>query len=544
MKGMTAKLQWLALVLPLLGCTGKIESPQLVESPQLSGTSCDPNLVQPGNSPIRRLTRGQYNDTVHDLLDDTSAPGNRFPEEEVALGFTNNADSQSVSVVLIEQYESAAIDLATTAVTGNLPALLGCDPAAQGEDACVRAFLPRFGLRAYRRPLEQAEVDRLVGFYATSKQAWDFKTAVQLTLQAMLQSPHFLYRVEIPTAEAISRPSGYEMASRLSYLFWSSMPDAALLEAAGAHQLETPEAILAQAQRLLKDPRANQPVSTFFAEWLELDKLGRAEKDATLFPQFTPTVRALLRKETELFVSDLVFNGGNVKTLLVADYSWLNKDLATYYGVRGPSTATFEKVKLSAEQRAGILTHGSVMASHAKSNQTSPVARGVFVREKLLCSSPPPPPPNIKISVPPVDPTLSTRDRFAQHRTDPACSGCHALMEPIGFGFEHYDPVGRWRETEGAIAIDDRGEVVRAGDATGTFEGARGLATRLSQSVEVEHCVVRQLFRYSSGRGESDNDLCTLAKLNQAFAQSGADFKSLLTALTQTDAFLYRTNEP
>jgi Protein of unknown function (DUF1592)/Protein of unknown function (DUF1588)/Protein of unknown function (DUF1587)/Protein of unknown function (DUF1595)/Protein of unknown function (DUF1585) len=496
--------------------------------------------AQPGASPLRRLNRVEYNNTVRDLLNDATGPASQFPDEEIALGFTNNADAQSVSGLLIEGYESAASSLATAAIA-NLPKLLACDPAAAGEDKCVRDFLPVFGQKAYRRPLDAGEVDRLFAFYTTSKQSYDFPTAVRLTVQAILEMPQFIYRVEVSGAQTVSKPTGYEIASRLSYLMWGSMPDAALFDAAATGKLDTAEGIRAQAERLLASPHAQQSVATFFAQWMDLDRLGKVDKDATIFPKFTKDMRGLLRKETELFVDDVVFgSAGGMNALLLGNYTFMNKDLAAFYGKTGPAGATFEKVMLDSTRQTGFLTQAGLLAASAKVNQTSPVQRGLFVREKLLCNPPPPPPANVNATPPALDPTLSTRQRFAAHSANAACAGCHSLMDPLGLGFEHFDGEGLWRDSEAGKPIDATGKVNNTSDIDGPFDGAVELAGKLSKSTDVEACMVKQWFRFGYGRSEADVDQCTLEALNKVFLSG--DFKQLLLALTQADSFLYRTN--
>jgi photosystem II stability/assembly factor-like uncharacterized protein len=257
-------------------------------------------------------------------LNDSSAPATQFPGEEVVLGFDNNADQQRISALLVEGYQSAALAL-SKAATLDLPALLACDPASQGEDACVAGFVNDFGLRAYRRPLAAEETSRLLAFYAKSKVAFDFPTAVRLLLQAMLQSPHFLYRVETqgtPVSATVVKVSGYQLASRLSYLLWSSTPDLPLLKAAAAGTLDTPEGIKSQAERMLADRRAKRAVASFFAQWLDFEKiakLGNSDKNAAVFATFTPGVASLLRREAELFVDDVFFSGGDVSTLAIRE---------------------------------------------------------------------------------------------------------------------------------------------------------------------------------------------------------------------------------
>jgi hypothetical protein len=501
--------------------------------------------AQPGPTPIRRLTRHEYDHTVEDLLGDASAPARDFTDEEVGLGYTNNADVQTVSDLLAEQYETAALQLAARATEPSmLGNLLGCDAAALGQDACARSFIEGFGKRAYRRPLEAQEIERLFQFYATSAQAYGFEAGVRMVLEAMLQSPHFLYRVEqAPPDGAVRRVNGYEAAVRLSYLLWSSLPDAALFDAAASGALDTPEGVTQQAERMLQDPKINRAVGRFFEEWLELETLGRVSRDATLFPTFTSDIKALMLKETELFTTDVVFGGGNLNSLLVGNYSFMNKPLADFYGIAGPAGDAFERVELNAAQRAGLLTQGSLTAGHANSNQTSPVARGFFVRERFLCAPPPPPPPDLQVMPPEFDPTLSTRERFELHRKDPACAACHQLMDPIGLGFENFDPVGRFRTEDAGKPIDARGELFGTDDIDGPFNGAVELAGKLAASSMTRACMVKQLFRYGYGRGEGDVDSCSLDALNKAFSASNGNIKDLLLRLAQTDTFLYRTNE-
>jgi hypothetical protein len=502
--------------------------------------ACRNAAAQPGPSPMRRLTRNEYNNTVRDLLNDASAPASQFPDEEISFGFNNNAGGQSVSGLLIEGYESAASSLATAA-TANLPKLLACDPAARGEDTCVHEFLPVFGKKAYRRALDAGEVDRLFAFYTTSKQTYDFPTAVRLTVQAMLEMPSFMYRIEANGAQPVTKPSGYEIASRLSYLIWSSMPDTALLDAAASGKLDTAEGIRAEAQRMLALPHAQESVASFFGQWLDLDRIGKVEKDITLFPKFTKDMRGLLRKETELFTNDVFFgSAGGMKALLLGNYTFMNKDLAGFYGTTGPTGATFEKVMLDGTRQTGVLTQAGLLAASAKVNQTSPVTRGLFVREKFLCNPPPPPPANVNATPPALDPSLTTRQRFAAHRSAAACAGCHSLMDPLGFGFEHFDGEGLWRDSEGGKPIDATGEISNTTDINGPFDGAVDLANKLSKSADVEGCVVKQWFRFGFGRSEDDVDQCTLEALNKVFLSG--DFKELVLALTQTDVFLYRTN--
>lgn len=500
--------------------------------------------IEPGASPIRRMNRREYNNTVRDLLADDTRPATSFPAEEEALGFNNNADALVVTQLLAEQYLNAAEALAETAMK-DLPKLLGgCDPGKDGEDACAAAFIERFGREAYRRPLTADEAGDLLAVYKDARGQFDFATGIRLTLTAMLQTSHFLYRVEFgaPVADdpKLLKIAPYELASRLSYFLWGTMPDGALLAAADDGKLESAEDVANQARRMLADPRARDVVRDFHGQWLQLAHVEELEKDLDAFPDFDPELRPLLRAEAEAFLDHVIWDGqGDLDTMYLAPYTFLNGPLAAFYGLEGPTGDKFEKFELPADRGSGFLTQGGLLSVLAKANQTSPIHRGKFVRERLLCQAVPPPPDNVDITPPEVDPNLPTRERFKQHSVDPACTGCHSMMDPVGFGFEHFDGIGRWRDTEAGLPIDATGEII--GSTTkGTFDGVSELAALLIESPEVERCMTVQWFRYAYGRVEAEADTCTVDDLTQQFAGSGRRIQDLIVALTQTDAFLYR----
>jgi hypothetical protein len=489
------------------------------------------------------MTRFEYSNTVRDLLGDATDPAAGFGAEEEALGFNNNAANLVTSAALAEKYMLAAEGIsarATEPLSRNVP----CDPATVGDDACARQFIAQFGKRAFRRPLTSDETAMFFGLFDAGRKGADFRSGIQLVIEAALQSPPFLYRVELGTTaaagEQVVRLNGWELASRLSYFLWGSMPDDALFAAAEAGQLATPAELAAQARRMLDDPRAKQAVANFHQQWLDFDRLASVGKDAKLFPEWSPAVGELMREETSSFIEDVVFKGGgDLKGLLTAPYSFLNAPLAKLYGVPGPTGTAFEKVNLDPTQRAGILTLGSLLTINAHSNQTSPVHRGKLVRELLLCDRMPPPPPTIMITAPSPDPGSTARQRFAQHSADSACSACHALMDPLGFGFENYDALGRFRTEENGKTIDASGTITSS-DIDGPFTGVVDLARKLAGSGEVQACYATQWFRFAFGRGETAEDACTMAKLRTQFAAKQGNIKELLVSFTQTDAFLYR----
>jgi hypothetical protein len=527
----------LTLCLGLAACVG-----QLGDAPSDStAQALDCEGIQPGSSPIRRLTRTEYNNTVRDLLGDTSGPADDFVAEEVSLGFDNQGAALVVSRLLAEQYMSAAEAISARA-TRDLGALVPCG-AMDDDDACAFAFIRRFAKRAFRRPVAADTEDRLRRLFEFGRDEYDFETGIQLVIQAVLQAPQFLYRVEVglpnPVAPGVVRLDAYEMASRLSYMLWNTMPDEELFAAADADQLDTPARIALQARRMLDDPRARRAVANFHVQWLGLRDIASTTK--TAYPRFDPAYLDLWKRETEAFLDHVVFDGeGDLATLFNAPYSMQNQELAAFYGVRGPKGDAFERVELDPAQRAGFLTHASILAVTSKPDQTSPIHRGKFVRERLLCQSLPPPPNNIVIVAPDLDPDLTTRERFAQHAEDAFCAGCHRLMDPIGFGFEHYDGIGSYRSRENGLPIDASGEILGSRDADGPFDGAIELAEKLAESDQVRECVATQWFRFAYGRGEQEEDRCAMAEVQAAFAASGYDIRSLLVALTQTEAFRFK----
>ncbi|WP_244923753.1 DUF1592 domain-containing protein [Enhygromyxa salina] len=509
---------------------------------------------EPGPTPIRRLTRVEYNNTVYQLFGDNSQPANAFPPDEEAGGFDNQADVLVVSPLLAEHYLVAAETLAATHTPTLVQELVNCqglpvDQASCGSDA--NEFIRSFGKRVFRRPLTDEEVQTYVSLFtegaALDQAPFSATMGIQLVVQALLQSSNFIYRVEFGMAEPVDGDvvalTHYEIASRLSYLLWNSMPDAILFDAADAGQLGDPAEIEAQARRMLATPRAREAVRNFHRQWLQLDAIEplilASGKDPGLYPDFYDGLPLLWRSETEAFIDHAVFEAdANVELLFTAPYTMMNQELANFYGVDGPGGVEFTRVDLDPGKYAGFLTQPGLLALFAKPDRSSPIHRGKFVRETILCQVPPPPPDNVP-EPPSVDTTQTTREQFAEHSENPVCAGCHSLMDPIGFGFEHFDGIGRYRETEWGLEIDATGQL-NGTDIDGAFNGVIELAQLLASSDQVKNCVVSQWFRFGYGRIETEQDECSVDEIRAAFAASNYDIKELIVALTQTDAFRYR----
>jgi Protein of unknown function (DUF1592)/Protein of unknown function (DUF1588)/Protein of unknown function (DUF1595)/Protein of unknown function (DUF1587)/Protein of unknown function (DUF1585) len=501
-----------------------------------AATACSTRAV--GTTPLRRLSRSEYNNSVADLLADTTHPASAFVADTQVGLFDNTAKTQTVPTLLAEQYLDSAVTLAEGVQDVNK--LLGCDPAG---DACVRGFVAHFGRRAFRRALTSDELSNYMSIYTTTRADSDASTGVRGVLAAVLASPHFLFRFEFGADGAsdldnAQQLTAYELSARLANLIWASAPDDQLLDAAESGKLATRDQVETQARRMLADPRARRALAEFYRQWFGLQRIETVSKDHATYPEFDDTLRAAMSEESRRFVEDVLWNGdAKLSTLLTASYSFVNDDLAELYGVEAPAGGGFAKVELNPEERAGIMTQAAVLAGYARPDQSSPVKRGQWVRTRLLCQPLPDPPANVPELAQPKQ-GVSNRERFAMHTSNPACSGCHNLIDGLGFGFEAYDGLGRFRTMDQGVPVDDSGEVT-ASDVNGNYNGAVELATRLAKSAQVRDCAPTQWMHYTLGRGDESDDTCSASELKQAFATSGGDLQELMVAITNTDAFLH-----
>lgn len=498
---------------------------------------------------LRRLTRFEYNNSVRDILGLTYSatnppPADALPGEEVGNGFGNDADSLTVSRLLVDGYRTIAhaIALKVAADTAAAAKLGACSTAQLNETTCSNKIIADLGLRLFRRPVEPQETTAMAAMFTAGRMAGDFATGIRTVIEWMLQSPQFLYRLEygepVENRPGLMRPTPYEMATRLSYLFWGSAPDVTLLDAAKAGTLRTKEQVRAQAERLLADARTRDVVRFFHGQLYQVRGLDSLVRDTTFYPKFTPGMGSLMRRETEEFVDYVVWKGsGTFGELMSAPYTMANGALATFYGLTGVAGDAFTKVNTDPARRAGLLTQASILAITTPGSRTDPVVRGKWVYNNILCQQVADPPPGVAPVAAP-SPGITTRQRFEEHRNNPACAGCHMMLDPIGFGFEHYDGIGLWRETEDGLPIDDTGNIPNT-DVKGAFKGPVELANKLATSRDAQNCFAGKWLTYAYGRIETAQDACTRAALQESFAASGGDIKKLMIALTQTDAFLY-----
>lgn len=505
-----------------------------------SGLTCDPKLSKAPAPRIWRLTSKQLANTMTQVLGTPVALPAEFFKAAATTGFSNGAFDLRVRETEAGQLRSLVQAQAKSAVEARFDEIFPCGEAKAKDANCVDAFVESFGEKAFRRPLEAAETERFRALYDAGV-ALGPRLGVRAVVEAMLQSPKFLFRTELGEGSSgKQRLSPYEIASALAYQLTNAPPDEALLRAAKDGDLDEDEGVKQQAKRLLDEhPDARGAVAEFFLQLMEYENLATADRDPELFPDWEG-VRNDLEEETRLFVEDVVFQGGGkLDTLLTAPYTFMNGNVAKLYGAN-VTGAAFKKQSLNDQQRAGLLTQAGLMAQLAVFERTSPVNRGRWVRERLLCQVVPDPPPDVDQTVPDLAEGLTRRQQLEEKTKPTACANCHALMNDLGFGLENLDAVGRWRTEENGKPVDARGELTDTRDANGAFEGPVQLARKLAGSAQVRECLTVQMARYHFGRFESEADGCVLKSAHEAFAEAGFDVRTLALSLVTSEAFLYR----
>jgi Protein of unknown function (DUF1592)/Protein of unknown function (DUF1588)/Protein of unknown function (DUF1587)/Protein of unknown function (DUF1595)/Protein of unknown function (DUF1585)/Ca-dependent carbohydrate-binding module xylan-binding len=417
-----------------------------------------------------------------------------------------------------------------------------CDPLAIGDTECAEVALRALADQAWRRPVTDAEVGRLLDTVVEPILAdgGTFDDALKWGIVSVLVSPHFLYRVELdsdPDSLASHDLSQYELASRLSYFLWSSMPDEALFAAAAAGELATQPQIKAQVARMLADAKAQALVDNFGGQWLYIRGIEDILKDPATFPEFDDTLKASMREEMDRFFASFVFAPRDLRELLTATEGEIDAVLAEHYDIR-LSGDGWQTVDLAAHQRGGLLGQAGVLTVASYPTRTSPVIRGKFVLDQLLCDEPPPPPSNIPALEEQSD-AVTVREQLEQHRADPVCASCHETMDNIGFGLETYDAIGRWRTEDQGYPIDATGLLYGV-----DFDGPQELTALLADDPRLTSCMVEQAFTYGLGRLAEDTDEQYLHNIGMAFAAGGYTFQALAVAIASSEPFTTRRGAP
>jgi hypothetical protein len=493
-----------------------------------------------GRTGLRRLSVFEYDNAVADLLGDDTRPARTYLPEDVRTPFDNDVLAQVPSSALVDGAEALALDVARrlTADPARRVGLVGCEPTGPEDLACLRPFVQRVGRIALRRPLTAEEVDRLLELRAIGVQAGDGWITVETIVAALLQHPEFLYRVELgsPRADdpAVFQLGPYEMASRLSFFLWGTIPDEALLDRAAEIDAEgrtfLAEERRALAEQMLADARARDQVERFHALWLNFEVLPHE-----------PALSEPMKAESRALIDRVVFEDRSPwSQLWLSDETWVSASLAEHYGLPAPSDASGGWVSYGDSSRAGLLSQGSFLANGGAFGDTSPIMRGIVVKTRLLCGEIPPPPDNVNADDEPMGESPCKWDRYAPHR-QPECAGCHNEVDPYGWGLEAYDAQGKFR------SLDDAGcelsEHTQVDVPQGTFDGPGQLGALVADSDELRHCVTTQLYRFALGRGElgGEDEAFVDALSNETSTDFALD--ELLLDFVANDAFGHRKEE-
>ncbi len=527
------------LGLLLTGCVGAIGDAGATDDGDGPGpggvlTPSERSEAQPTR--LRRITHTEYENSVRDLLGVDVDTKERWTPDEKLGAFSVNLHT-TVDEVLGESLIEAGAFVAAEAAA-DPSAFLPCD-LADVDEGCIDALLTDVVPRAFRRPIDDTLRAQLMDVFRWGRDHYDPQTGLETLIVAILQAPEFLYHLEIEGEEIDTRTillSPFEIAARLSFFLWQSVPDAQLIEAAEAGLLHDPAEVEFQARRMLDDPRGEAAFVDFHRQWLGVEDLEGVSKSAELFPDFDEALAASMATETDEFVRYVLRErDGSIEALLTEPVSFVDGRLAAHYGLEAPTSGMELR---DTPDRVGILSRASWLSMQAHVNKTSPTFRGLWVRENILCRDLPDPPPNI---VPPeIVPGESTRQRSERIMQEETCNNCHQLMDLTGFAFESYDAIGAFRELDGDVPVDTSGELVAAGDVSGTFEDAAGLAERLAGSNDVKRCMTLSWFSFALGRLDEEGDRPSVGHALSAFDASDWDLRELIVAITQTDAFYYR----
>ncbi|MBX2803374.1 MAG: DUF1592 domain-containing protein [Myxococcales bacterium] len=513
-----------------LGCGSPPSKPPLSEDEYF-----EPQLVV---ASLHRMSQAEYRTSVRQLLGVEITTD--LPVDLRLHGFASVGGSQlTIAAADLDRYEVSAWQIATDVLPDAeaRDAAVGCAlEGASDPEACIAPWAVGLAHRAWRRPIDEQDLDRLVGVFTRVQEAvGDPTLATQSVLATVLQSPWFLFRVVVGSPDAqdpeLRHLTDHEVAARLAALLTGGLPDAALLADADAGVLDS-GALEAHARRLLDAPDAEPAMARFVEELMNLDRIDELTKNAEQFPDFTPTLRAAMAEEIRtLFVDGVLHQDADLASLFTTDEAWLTPELARHYGVTSASPASW--VTLPADQeRGGLLGRAGFLALHAHQSSTSPTHRGLFVRTRLLCGNVPPPPPGVVTELPEPEPGASLRERLEVHRTDPQCSGCHELMDPIGLTFEHFDATGAWRSHDNGVPVDARGDL----DGV-EVESVADLGRALAEHPDVATCLTRQWLRHAIGQHEGTELEPAIAELSGELADAGHRLRELLVSLASHPAF-------
>lgn len=499
---------------------------------------------------IVRLTHRQYDNAIKDVLGIDANAVADFLDDQEFLGFDNSAQNLSVPENQVLRYRSTAERIAASAASdlSRIKTRVAC-VAAGADTACRDRFIDDFLKLLLRRPLTATERTRYQGLFAAGNDLYPegdaFSDGVRITLEALLQSPAFLYRAELrdtPLDGRVVALDPYELAGRLALTLWASVPDAVLLQKAAENELATDAQLEAEVRRMLADPKATRTIDDFHTQWLELNKL-RFDKDPDTFPMFDkPSFESSAKQEMVQFARNISLEGASISQLFTAPMSYVDANLASVYGISPPAAGGFTRVDLDPNQRAGLFTQVGFLAGHADALDSSPIHRGAYIQKRVLCTTFGSLPANVGALPARTADIVTTRDQVEAKTEPPACQSCHAKINPAGFAFEAFDTLGKHRTQDHGAAVDTAATITLDGEQV-SFDGAVEFAQLLGESDTVRRCYETQWFRYSMGRGEADDDVCLLDEIDARTQQKGGSVKELLVSLTLSRGFRFRAQE-
>jgi hypothetical protein len=516
-----------------------------------SGAGGDPlqnPKFEPAPAGIRRLLGRQYRNSIRGILGDAAAAAATPPPDSTLNEFQTLANAElSVAPTDVDQYEASARAVSAAVLTdsGTLAKLTPCVPLAADDADCHRQVIDGVGHQLWRRKLTEDEIAPIIAIAQNAGAEYgNFNAGVQYALMTLLQSPYFIYTIEIggpdPAHPAWFKLTGPELATRMSLFLLDTTPDAALLEEAESGGLATDGQVRTAARAMLENPGARDALASFYDVFFKLNELPSQAKDATIFPEFNAAMGESMRQETLRFFSDLVWDqDADYRTAFTADYAFVDANLASIYGVTAPA-AGFEKMTLpAAQKRAGFIGQASYLTRYAHPSDTSPTRRGVFLSNKILCNEVQPPPAGVNTMLPAFDPNKpQTKKQYLEaiHQAPENCHSCHGLMDPFGYAAELYDGVGRYRTTdEHGLTIDPSGEVADFG----AFDGPLEMGQLFYDDPRAMSCIVKNLFRQSMGHKETKGERPALSSINDAFEASGFKLQDAIVEIVASPAFAY-----
>jgi hypothetical protein len=529
------------------GVMGPGDKPPPINPPPVDVGGCTSATL--GKPRVWRLTHSQLRNTLVDGLGFAPPTIDTLPSETRLDGFANQSGKLTVSPLLADYYLRASEELATN-VLGRSTEFLKCPMTALGTGTCLGDFIKLVGAKMWRRPLLDTEVAKLNTLYTkTVPTAGGPEVGVKNIVQALFMSPNFLYRTEVGNTTQVGQVTyltDYELASALSYMFWDSPPDKTLYDLAAGEKLHDKNVLLQQAQRLWATKKTPVAMNVFLQQWLQIEELMGADKDAMAYPIYNKMVAADLLEESRMFLNSVVFDAGgdkSFKTLFTANYGFLNARTAPVYGATSPS-ATLVKTNLNPNERRGLLTLGAFMAAHADGDDTGVVSRGRYFREEILCDHVPPPDPKDAVFDPmKITPDMTNRERLNAHTTTPVCHACHQLFDGLGFAMENYDPIGHYRTMDKGKMIDPTGTIPLPSDGTELkFNNFIDLVDKLAQTKDLYSCFSSQYLSYATGRGINEISACERKLVTDEFVKSDYKMDTLVMSVVGSPSFMARKN--